>query len=129
MRKLLYILLLHILFFINISCQKDVQNYILDKNTKDTIASFILKEDMGYLIISNQLNFDDKEQIKNIANLLKVQELYTEKNEYEYAGMIGNDMYYYETKDCCKYYEITNSKELYDTNNPYNLPISSEKDK
>ena len=56
-------------------------------------------------------------------------ESYEYKGGYEYAGMIGNDMYYYETKDSCKYYKITNSKELHDTNNPYNLPISSEEDR
>ena len=82
MKKISHLLLFCILFLMNISCHKNIQNYILDKNTKDTIASFILKEDMGYLIISNQLNFDDKSQIKNVAKLLKVQEFYTEKDEW-----------------------------------------------
>lgn len=82
MRKLLYILLLCIVSITNTSCNKSVQNYILDKNTKDTIASFLFKEDIGYIILADFIDFDDKEQIKYIARLLKAQELHTEKNDF-----------------------------------------------
>lgn len=52
------------------------------------------------------------------------------KGGYEYAGMIDNEMYYYETEKSCKYYNVAKSKnDSVTSNNPYHFPITLEKHK